>query len=106
MAHQLKSPVSAAGVLLQTLLGEYGGPLNPRQKDLLARASKRLEEALETVSQMLTIAYPDASEEVREIILDVAALVRRTQMRFSENARARNISLFTSPTGFVRPTNC
>ncbi len=94
MAHQLKSPVSAAGSLLQALLGEYSGSLNAVQKDLLVRANRRLEEAIETVRRMLTIAQPGAAEEGGRKIADAAALVRRTQVYFSENARARNISLF------------
>jgi NADPH-dependent 2,4-dienoyl-CoA reductase/sulfur reductase-like enzyme/rhodanese-related sulfurtransferase/two-component sensor histidine kinase len=93
IAHQLRSPVGAAGSLLKTLLGEYAGHLNPKQKDLLARADKRIEEALDAVQRMLAIVRPETSTGDFNALTDAAALVRRVQMHFMEEARGRGIAL-------------
>lgn len=93
IAHQLRSPVGAAGSLLKTLLGEYAGHLNPKQKDLLARADKRIEEALDAVQRMLAIVRPETSAGDFNALTDAAALVRRVQMYFIEEARGRGITL-------------
>jgi len=46
VAHQLKEPVSSISTILQTLLGEFAGPVTPKQKDLLQRAIGRCNESL------------------------------------------------------------
>lgn len=92
VAHQLRSPVGAAGSLMKTLLGEYAGHLNPRQKDLLARADRRIEEALDAVRRMLAIVRPETSTDYFDAITDASAVVRRIQGHFVEEARARGIS--------------
>ena len=79
VAHQLKSPVGAAGSLLKTLLGEYVGHLNPQQKDLLERADRRLQEAMDSVSRMLTTVRAGKGGGKADAVTEVAALVRRTQ---------------------------
>jgi len=94
IAHQLKSPVGAAGSMLKTLLGEYAGHLNPRQKDLLERAEERIGEALDTVSRMLAVVRPEATgTSVSGAVADVAAALRRTHAKFNQDARTRGISL-------------
>ena len=45
VAHQLKGPVATASMLLKTLLGEFSGPLNTQQKDILTKAIGRLDQA-------------------------------------------------------------
>lgn len=92
IAHQLRSPVGAAGSLLKTLLGEYAGHLNPKQKDLLARADKRIEEALDAVQRMLAIVRPEATGDLLSLS-DAAAVVRRIQVHYIEEARSRGIAL-------------
>jgi NADPH-dependent 2,4-dienoyl-CoA reductase/sulfur reductase-like enzyme/rhodanese-related sulfurtransferase len=90
VAHQLKSPVGAAGTIVKMLLGEYAGRLSPRQKDLLTRADARMDEAIETVRRMLTIVRPERSTGVA----DVAAVVRRVHQDHVEEAAARGMALF------------
>jgi len=45
VAHQLRAPVAAAASLLRTVLGGFAGPLTDRQRDLLARANSRCDQA-------------------------------------------------------------
>lgn len=92
VAHQLKSPVGAASSLLKTILGEYAGHLNIKQKDLLERAEKRIDEAIDSVARMLTIAHPETAVGTKTIS-EVASLVRETQLSFAERASSRNISI-------------
>lgn len=91
IAHQVKSPVSSAYTLLKVLLNEYAGHLNPRQKDILQRADKRLEDAIASVERMLAIAHPEPGKE--DAPTDVAALFRKVQLDFSDQASARSITM-------------
>ena len=92
VAHQLRSPVGAAASLLKTILGEYAGQLNLKQKDLVARADRRIEEALAAVTRMLTIVRPEANGTF-DAATEAAAVVRRVQQQAMEDARSRNITL-------------
>ena len=93
VAHQLKTPVGAAGTLVKTLLGNYAGEMTARQKDLLARADKRIEEATTTVSRMLSIIRPDIGTEGFDEATEVTALLRRLQVRCMQEQAARNLSV-------------
>lgn len=90
VAHQLKAPVAAAGSIVKTLLGEYAGHLNPRQKDLLAKADRRIEEAIESVRRMLMIVRPPTDEAG---VADIAAAARRVAQQHTEEATRRGIAL-------------
>lgn len=92
MAHQLKAPVGAADSLLKVILGEFAGQLSARQKDILARVDRRLEEALKSVERMLSIAYPGA-RGAGKASTDLAALLRRIQGDATAEANARKISV-------------
>ena len=56
VAHQLNSPVSAVSSLLRALQDGHAGPLTDGQKDVLARALARCDQALETSQRMLALA--------------------------------------------------
>ncbi len=93
VAHQLRSPVGAAASLLKTILGEYAGRLNSKQKDLVSRADRRIEEALDAVTRMLAIVRPETSGSDGNSICEAAAVVRRVQHQLTEDARSRHIAL-------------
>ncbi len=93
VAHQLRSPVGAAASLLKTILGEYAGRLNSKQKDLVSRADRRIEEALDAVTRMLAIVRPETSGGDGNSICEAAAVVRRAQHQLTEEARGRHIAL-------------
>ena len=92
-AHQLKGPVTTACMLLKTLLGEFVGPLNHKQKELAQKAMARCDQALESVQRMLAIAKAGESEPTAEMVADLAALTRRAHVHYLEEANRRNISL-------------
>jgi NADPH-dependent 2,4-dienoyl-CoA reductase/sulfur reductase-like enzyme/rhodanese-related sulfurtransferase/two-component sensor histidine kinase len=93
VAHQLRSPVGAAASLLKTVLGEYAGQLNSKQKDLVLRADRRIEEALDAVTRMLAIVRPETSGGDDNAVCEAVAVVRRVQQHATDDARSRNTSL-------------
>lgn len=93
IAHQLKSPVSAAGSLLKTVLDEYAGRLTPRQKDLLSRVDGRLEQALNTVRRMLAILRPESGEGAAGGFCEAASVLHLRIRRHIEEASGRGIAL-------------
>lgn len=92
-AHQLKSPVAAAATVLKTLLGEYVGPLNPKQKEMLIKALSRCDQALESARRMLAIARAQDTQLARESVTDVAKVVRGAERKYREEARRLEITL-------------
>ncbi len=92
IAHQLKSPVSAAGSIIKTLLGEYAGSLNPKQKDLLLRADKRLTEAADTSRRMISIVNPDTAKNYTNTTTDLCLIIRHCHSIYSEEAAINGIS--------------
>jgi NADPH-dependent 2,4-dienoyl-CoA reductase/sulfur reductase-like enzyme/rhodanese-related sulfurtransferase/two-component sensor histidine kinase len=93
VAHQLKSPVSAAGTLIKTLLSEYTGSLTPQQKDLLLRADKRLTEAVDTSKRMVSIVNPRSILDNDESFIDMSLQIRRCHARYEEEAAIKGITL-------------
>ncbi|MCP4180431.1 MAG: FAD-dependent oxidoreductase [bacterium] len=92
VAHQLKSPVAAAGSIVKTLLGEYAGSLTPQQKDLLFRANKRIEEAINTSNRMVSLANPDAVDKNNNSISDLSLIVKKIHAIYLEESVIRGIS--------------
>jgi len=90
VAHQLKSPVAAASSLIKTLLGEYAGRLTPQQKDLLTKADRRIEEAVDTVRRMLMIMHPHSETPQTA---DAAATARRVSATWQDECARRQVAL-------------
>lgn len=99
IAHQLQSPLSAIGTALQSVLAEYSGPLQPRQRGVLEKANARVEQAVTTIRRMLAIVR---AEENAEHVTRAASLVEAMReahaQHFSEASR-REISLSLDPPG-------
>ena len=92
IAHQLKSPVNAAGSIVKTLLGEYAGSLTPQQKDLLLRVDKRLEEAIDTSKRMVSIVNPETIINSTNTITDLCLVTQHCHAIYSEEAAIKGIS--------------
>jgi NADPH-dependent 2,4-dienoyl-CoA reductase/sulfur reductase-like enzyme/rhodanese-related sulfurtransferase/two-component sensor histidine kinase len=93
IAHQLQSPISAIGTILKALLGEYAGPLTPKQKDFLARANARCEEGLATVRRMLAIVSAMAGRGKPDGSANLAVVVPKALARYRQEAVQRDIAL-------------
>ena len=92
-AHQLKSPVAAVKTILRTILGEWAGPLTEKQKELLAKADIRCDQAIESIQRILTIARGlDGTDPVKEVA-DIAAIARRAIAQHSEEALRNDVAV-------------
>jgi NADPH-dependent 2,4-dienoyl-CoA reductase/sulfur reductase-like enzyme/rhodanese-related sulfurtransferase/anti-sigma regulatory factor (Ser/Thr protein kinase) len=95
VAHQLRGPVSAISAILQTLLGEFAGPLTPRQKDLLQRAIGRCDESLLASQRLLAIAKAVSNPKSFSGAVELSLLVRKSSAAWAQQARLHNITLIT-----------
>jgi NADPH-dependent 2,4-dienoyl-CoA reductase/sulfur reductase-like enzyme/rhodanese-related sulfurtransferase/two-component sensor histidine kinase len=93
VAHQLKGPVSTVSAILQTLLGEFAGPLTPRQKDLLQRAIGRCDESLLAAQRLLAIAKAVSDPKLFRGAVEFSLLVRKRSAAWAQQARLHNIAL-------------
>ncbi|MCF7888846.1 MAG: FAD-dependent oxidoreductase [Victivallales bacterium] len=93
VAHQLKSPVAAAGTMIKTLLGEFAGSLTPQQKDLLLRVNTRLTEAIDTSKRMISLANPKSILGEDSNIIDITLLLRHCHARYEEEAAIKGITI-------------
>lgn len=93
IAHQLQAPLNSVSQSLQTVLGEYTGPLLPSQRGSLEKASERCTQALKAVRRMLAIlqAQQDQAHEISSAPL--LAVIRQIQGQYTDEAARRSISL-------------
>ncbi len=92
-AHQLKGPVTTAAMLLKTLLGEFAGPLNHAQREMVCKAIARCDQALESVQRVLAIAQASESSVMHEATANLASLARHTTLPYQEEARRQAVDL-------------
>lgn len=66
-AHDLKAPLSAIQSFLGVMLGGYAGELNEKQKHMMERASQRIAELLNLISNLLDIPRIEVGQLVQEM---------------------------------------
>lgn len=84
VAHNLRAPLAAASTMLQTITGNYLGPVGPKQAEYLQRISRRLESMQSTITEMLALARAQRAVPVESsatvamgrVISEVMALFR------------------------------
>lgn len=94
VAHELKSPVAAIQSILRVLLEGYAGEIYQKQKDLIARAEKRLILLQSLIRNLLALgalkgALPE--REKTEVILN--GIVNRVVEMMQNEINEKNISL-------------
>jgi NADPH-dependent 2,4-dienoyl-CoA reductase/sulfur reductase-like enzyme/rhodanese-related sulfurtransferase/two-component sensor histidine kinase len=95
VAHQLKGPVASISTILQTLLGEFAGPITPKQKDLLQRAIGRCDETLLAVQRLISISRSLADPTLFKGQVELSSIVRKAAVTYIELSRVHNIALTT-----------
>jgi signal transduction histidine kinase len=65
--HDLKAPLSAIQSFLNVMLGGFAGELNEKQKHMMERASQRINELLELISDLLDIPRIEINQLVAEM---------------------------------------
>lgn len=93
LAHQLQSPLSAVSAALQTVLGEYAGPLPATLRDPLERANQRCDQAILSVRRMLAIIRAGAGQGPGEPASSLVDVLRTVHAQYVPEASRRDISL-------------
>ncbi len=93
LAHQLQSPLAAVSAALQTVLGEYTGPLPPSLRDPLERANQRCDQAIHSVRRMLAIIRAGAGQGPGEPAASLVNVLRAVHAQHVPEASRRDISL-------------
>ncbi len=93
VAHQIKGPVAAVGSIVETLLGEFAGPISAKQRDMLQRALSQCEESLLTARRLLAISKSALEPETFVGRADLAAIVRRVGAGWMARAAEQNLTL-------------
>jgi signal transduction histidine kinase len=93
IAHQLQSPLNAVNLALQSLLEEYAGPLLPKQRASLERASARCDQAVTAMRRMLAIFRAGLDQGVRPAPAHLAGVVRQIHSAYVAEANRATIAL-------------
>jgi NADPH-dependent 2,4-dienoyl-CoA reductase/sulfur reductase-like enzyme/rhodanese-related sulfurtransferase/two-component sensor histidine kinase len=95
VAHQLKGPMASIGTILQTIQGEFAGPISPKQKDLLTRAIASCDETLVTAQRLLSISRAMNEPSAFKARVEISGIVRKAAETFSEQAEKHGINIIT-----------
>ncbi|MCX7933760.1 MAG: FAD-dependent oxidoreductase [Planctomycetota bacterium] len=92
VAHQMRAPLDGVATVLAALLGDFAGPLNPKQREMLERAQKRCRQAADAAQRMLAIAA-GLEQAAADATADMAAAARAAADEYREEASERGIRL-------------
>jgi len=93
VAHQLKEPITAAIMMLQTMLNEYTGTIPLQQRQILERILSRCDDSLQTAKRIMSIVKAiDQPETLRERV-DLLTLAHQVRVRYADQAFQRRIDL-------------
>lgn len=93
LAHQLQSPLNAVSMALQSVLGEYAGPLPTPLRGPLERANERCEQAIHSVRRMLAIIQAGAGQAPGEPAASLVDVMRAVHAQYVPEAGRRDITL-------------
>jgi two-component system sensor histidine kinase GlrK len=92
VSHELKSPIASSREIVQVLMEEIPGPLNPEQKrllDLMGRSSGRLSSMVGSLLDVARMEAGTMSYEMRQV--DVVSLVGSTLEEFEISLNERGL---------------
>jgi NADPH-dependent 2,4-dienoyl-CoA reductase/sulfur reductase-like enzyme/rhodanese-related sulfurtransferase/anti-sigma regulatory factor (Ser/Thr protein kinase) len=93
VAHQIKGPVASTSTILETLLGDFAGPLSAKQRDMLHRALAQCKESLLTANRLLAISKSAQDPRAFTSRAELAASVRRVCAGYAGQAAEHNLTL-------------
>lgn len=98
VSHELKAPVAAIQSQFAVLQGGYAGSLSEQQRNLIARAARRVAALQALVRDLLALgALKGRLPQYRRTELDLADVARRVAEVFQPQAEARGVSLTVEP---------
>jgi signal transduction histidine kinase len=77
VVHEIKSPIVAAQLYLQIILNNYLGPVAEAVEDKLTRTLRRLDEAIEIISDVLKISKLKLLENLHKEPVEITDLVNK-----------------------------
>jgi len=94
VAHELRSPLVSIRQQNNVLLEGLAGPLQEKQREFLSRGSRKIDQLLELINDLLDIAKIEAGKHVQHRVpLDVESVVRENLALIQPRAREQNITL-------------
>ncbi len=95
VTHELRSPVSVTRSLLRTITAGYAGEVNPQQREMLERASRRIEFLQKLIDDLLDMAagkvQATTQDDIQPVSLD--AVLERVVSRFEVPAGEKDVAL-------------
>lgn len=93
-AHDLKAPLAAIKGFLSLILGGYVGEISDKQRNMLDRSSRRIDELLELISDLLDIPRIEAGQLVREMKeISLAEIVKRCVDELGNVAQEKGLEM-------------
>lgn len=92
-AHQLKSPLSSIQTVLDLMMGGFVGPITPKQRDLLERASMSVGRGTTLVSDLFRLRFLDTLTREKMVPVDLGAVFRTAVDRVREAADKGGVEL-------------
>jgi signal transduction histidine kinase len=94
VAHELRSPVGGAQSLLRTLMRGLAGELSDNQRHILGRVESRLDELLELINDLLTLATAQTIGQDEPLVaVPLQAVLQKVLERISPLANNKQVDL-------------
>jgi signal transduction histidine kinase len=93
-AHDLKAPLTAIQGFLWVMLRGLAGELNDKQKNMLERSSRRIDELLQLISDLLDIPRIETGQLVQEMkVISLGPVIKHCLANLREQAKQKGIKL-------------
>ena len=93
-AHDLKSPLAAIQGLLWLILTGYTGKISDKQREMLDRSSRRIDDLVNLISDLLDIPRIEAGQLVQEMKeISLIDLIKRSADEFTPVAKEKGLDI-------------
>jgi len=93
-AHDLKAPLTAIQGFLWVMLGGFAGELADKQRNMLQRSSRRIDELLNLISDLLDIPRIESGQIIQEIQeISLCQIVQRSCDDLRHQAKEKGVAL-------------
>ncbi len=97
VAHELRSPLVSMRQLNSVLLEGLAGDLEDKQKDFVARSTKKIDALLDLINDLLDVAKIEAGQYVQhQVPTDIGPIIEETVSLMEPRAREQGVTLKSS----------
>jgi len=94
VAHELRSPLVSIRQQNSVLLEGLAGPLEDKQRDLLERGMRKIDQLLELINDLLDIAKIEAGKHVQHLVpTDIEPIIKETIALLEPRAKDQGIEI-------------